>query len=133
MNLPERMRAGFALAATIAGDPGAKRAGTGLSPALHAELAALAQQLAAMSKAERRAKVRDLAAMAPRSRIDGLVPAAHQAGRPVRALALLAGFAEREDGARWLAAGSSLPRPGFAPEPSLLQRLRLLTSRPAQP
>ena len=54
------------------------------------------------------------------------------AGRPPRALALLAAGVEKPLGRAWLAR-APLPRPGFVPDPRLVALLRkLMASSPAE-
>lgn len=58
MTLTERFLSGFALAATIAKDPGGADAQPGLSHDVREPMTAVARELLALSKADRRARVR---------------------------------------------------------------------------
>jgi Flagellar assembly protein FliH len=87
MDLPEPLRAGFALAATIAGDKGAQCAARGLHPSLRSALTALPEALAALDKTDRRERVRVLVErLAARARTTGSIPTpaptAHTAPSP---------------------------------------------------
>jgi hypothetical protein len=93
------LQAGFALAATIARDSGAKRAQIGLAPDVSDAWCGLARDLERLSKAERRERIRRLT-LAPR-------PAA----TATRAA----------DGSRSLSAPA--PRPGYSAPPLLLALL----------
>jgi hypothetical protein len=116
MSFSERFCSGFALAATIAGDPGAELAQRGLAPDAREAASAVARELLQLGKAERRARVSAL-----------LRPEAAtwptQARSPLRAYALLA----RSEPASSLPAfvhAAPMPRAGFTPEPGLLLLLR---------
>lgn len=61
MVVTEALQAGFALAATIARDSGAKRAHVGLAPDVSDLWSELARTLEGLSKAERRQEIRRLA------------------------------------------------------------------------
>jgi hypothetical protein len=115
----ERCCEGFALAATIAGDRGAVLADAGVCAAARQELSVLARALGELPKAERRARVRRLTQRAPL--------ADHQAGRPARALGLLASQAPAEQARAWLSA-AALPRPGFVAAPALLALLQRIAT-----
>jgi hypothetical protein len=94
MFVTEALQAGFALAATIARDSGAKHAHIGLAPDVSDAWCGLARDLERLSKAERRERIRKLT-QAPR-------PAA----APVR-----------------LPRDGQPPRPGYTPSPMLLALL----------
>lgn len=117
-----RQQEGFALAAAARGDRGARAALPGLSSAAAASAAAVAAQLANDDAAARRAWIRRMLAA------QQAVPARDQAGRPARALALLAADVDRTLGRAWLAA-APLPRPGYAADPGLVSLLRKLAAR----
>src|SRR5204863_5334880 len=92
-----RQQEGFALAAAARADRGARAALPGLSEAIAARAAAVAEQLASEDAPARRAWVRRmLAARLP-------VPARDQTAHPPRALALLAAAVDRSLGRVWLA------------------------------
>jgi hypothetical protein len=61
MLVTEALQTGFALAATIARDSGARRADVGLAPDVSDVWCRLARDLEALSKAERRDRIRQLA------------------------------------------------------------------------
>jgi len=124
MVVSEALQAGFALAATIARDPGAKRAHIGIAPEASSAWCGLARDLERLSKAERRERIRQLAS-ARRARRDALAPA--PAPHALRALALL--------GRRSVPRSTelTLPRAGFVPEPALLERLARLMPRTREP
>jgi hypothetical protein len=130
MQVPEPQQAGFALAATIARDPGARRAEPGLAMDAREGFCALARDLEHLAKAERRAWVRRVTQPAA-------IDFTQQGQRAPRALALLAG---RGAGPRALSralgpvlAGTTLPRPGFVPEPGLYALLSRIARRPPEP
>ena len=112
MQVTETVQAGFALAATIARDPGAKQAHIGLAPEVAGALCGVARDLERLSKAERRERIRRLARAARNRRATPLAGA-----HALRAQALL--------GRRSVPRSTelSLPRAGFVPEPELLARL----------
>lgn len=112
----ESLQAGFALAATIARDRGAELARAGVA-ARTQPLCALARELEQLSRAERRARIRELA------RTEGKL-AARQGRRSPRALALITSRA-------WTAAPSLSSRAGFVPDAALLQLLSRIARRPA--
>lgn len=124
MTPPESLQVGFALAATVARDPGARRAEAGLAPGAREGLCALARDLEHLAKLARRDWVRRVAEARP-------IDFTQQGRRAPRALALLAG---RGPGSRAglgpVLAGASLPRPGFVPEPGLLALLSRIARRP---
>jgi hypothetical protein len=100
MFVTEALQAGFALAATIARDSGAKHAHIGLAPDVSDAWCGLARDLERLSKAERRERIRKLT-QAPRL---AAVPASSpRTGQPARSgytpspmlLALLARSARR--------------------------------------
>jgi hypothetical protein len=135
MRVSESQQAGFALAATIARDPGAHRAAPGLAADAREGFCALARDLEHLAKAERRDWVRRVAQPAP-------IDFTQQGRRAPRALALLAGRdSSRPPRAPQTAtkalgpvlAGASLPRPGFVPEPGLYALLSRIARRPAEP
>jgi hypothetical protein len=101
MVVTEALQAGFALAATIARDSGAKRAQVGLAPDVSDLWCALARDLEAHSKAERRQEIRRLARLhqRPAARSDRLVlrngPTRPGYTPPPRLLELLARIARR--------------------------------------
>jgi hypothetical protein len=64
MLVPLALQAGFALAATIARDSGAKHAHIGLAPDVSDAWCGLARDLQDLSKAERRERIRKLALFA---------------------------------------------------------------------
>jgi hypothetical protein len=132
MSLTERFLAGFALAATIARDPGAQAARAGLADAVAEPMTEIARELLQLGKADRRARIRALTE-----------PPAHTPSSPMaghrRALALLAH--KRSPGApAWVRDPSDLrelrelrelplPRPGYAPEPLLTALLTRIAAR----
>lgn len=99
MFVTEALQAGFALAATIARDSGAKRADVGLAPDVSDLWCRLARDLEALSKAERRQEVRRLARAYP-------LRARPSCALPKRAT-----------------------RPGYEPSPELLEVLAAFTNR----
>jgi hypothetical protein len=133
MSLTERFLAGFALAATIARDPGAQAARTGLADAVAEPMTEIARQLLQLGKTDRRARIRALTE-----------PPAHTLSSPMaghrRALALLAHKRSAGTGAGAAAPAAGvrdlrdlrdlpLPRPGYAPEPVLTALLARIAAR----
>lgn len=110
--------AGFAVAAASASDRGAERALPGLGPNAK-PIAARARALAALGTGDREAALAECVA-------EGHVPPPldHEIQDPLtaRALALIAGQLPAEQGRIALRAGP-MPRPGFVPDPELLQLL----------
>lgn len=124
MPISERFCAGFALAATIAGDRGAELASAGLHAELAPPLLDTVRALGALSKAERRDRVR--AYLQPRQLTWPKV-----ATWPERAYVLLAQGANAQTRPDWLRS-AALPRPGYQPPADLLALLRrALRSRPS--
>jgi hypothetical protein len=122
MSLSERFIAGFALAATIARDPGASAARAGLAGPIVDAWTYTARELLALGKAERRARIRSLTEPAPLQFPD-------RATVPVRAFALLARQANHSQAAlHWLAA-TPLPRAGYAPDAALTALLARIAAR----
>ena len=121
MSFSDRFCSGFALAATIAGDPGAELARAGLHEPAREPVTRVAREWLGLSKTERRARVSALA-RPPR----GAWP--RDARAPLRAYALLAAMHHREAAASLPAflRTAPLPRPGFTPEPGLLMLLQRL-------
>ena len=109
MSFSDRFCSGFALAATIAGDPGAELARAGLHEPAREPVTRVAREWLGLSKTERGAWPRDARA-------------------PLRAYALLAAMHHREAAASLPAflRTAPLPRPGFTPEPGLLMLLQRL-------
>ncbi len=112
MAVSEALQAGFALAATIARDPGAEHAHIGIAPDVSDAWCGLARDLTRLSKAERREKIRKLA-RAHRTRRLPALPLSR------RGLALLA--------------GRTAVRAGFAPEPALVAHLARIAQRFSAP
>lgn len=129
MTLSERFLAGFALAATIAKDPGAELARPGLCADRQGPVSATARELLELSKAERRARIRSW--MQPKR---GMWPSAPTA--PLRAYGLLAQRTFANVRPDWLRS-APLPRPGYTPDPQLLELLQRIAAetveRPAGP
>lgn len=121
MGWSEEARQGFALAATVAGDPGAELAAQGLAPAVADDLCRLARELAGLSPEERRQRVRSIAA-----RLGPRLP--ETVDLPPRALGLLAPDVDAETGRRWMAEAPP-PRPGYKPGPGLRTLIRLIAER----
>jgi hypothetical protein len=122
MYVSEAQQAGFALAATIARDAGAKHAHIGIARDVSDAWCGLARDLERASKAERRERIRELTrAQKTRPATTSENPSSNAARR---ALALLAG---RTFGA------DTLPRPGFTPEPALLALLHRIAQRAGLP
>jgi murein L,D-transpeptidase YcbB/YkuD len=119
MSFSEGFLSGFALAAMIAKDPAAEKARAGL----HADVAdawtATARDLAALSKAERRGRVR--AFMQPLQPEPAAWPDEAQA--PMRALSTLWRTQPASTWPEWLRA-APLPRPGYTPEARLVAVLQ---------
>lgn len=124
MSFSERFCSGFALAATIAGDPGGERARSGLQEAAREQVTRVARELLALSKVERRARVSALAQPPRPARSQGAAWP-REARAPLRAYALLA-QGEPTGSLPAFLRSAPLPRPGFTPEPDLLQLLRRL-------
>jgi len=125
MSFSERFCSGFALAATIAGDPGGERARAGLHESVRESVTGVARELLTLSKAQRRARVSALARPA-RSAWPS------EARSPLRAYALLA----RSEPPSTLPAfvhAAPLPRAGFTPEPGLLRLLRRIAFQQTEP
>ena len=101
MSVTEALQAGFALAATIARDSGAKHAHIGLAPDVSDAWCGLARDLERLSKAERRERIRKLT-QAPR-------PAAASAAGPRASL--------------------PTPRPGYTASPMLSALLARIARR----
>src|SRR5262245_1838485 len=99
---PSALSVGFALAATIARDPGAKLAHIGIAPDVRDAWCGLARDLERCSRAERRDRIHKLTAGLRRPRT-----------LPPRLAALLRG------------AG----RPDYTPEPQLVRLLRRIAQR----
>jgi len=114
MSVPLALAAGFALAATIARDSGAKLAHIGLAPDVRDAWCGLARDLERCSKAERRERIRKLTQLRrPRALPRGLSP---------RALELLrAPHAPQK------------VRAGYVPEPALLALLARIAQRAGDP
>ena len=125
MSFSERFCSGFALAATIAGDPGAELARAGLCEESREPACKQARELLSLSKAERRARVSAL--LQPQ-------PAAwpSEARPPLRAYALLARSGPAANLPAFVHA-APLPRAGFSPEPGLLLLLRRIAFQQGQP
>jgi hypothetical protein len=119
MSTSERFCAGFALAATIAGDRGGELASTGLHAELAPPLLETVRALGALSKTERRDRVR--AYLQPKPLHWPPAPA-----WPERAYALLA----RGDGSPSWVYEAPLPRPGYQPPADLLALLRRVLRSP---
>ena len=122
MHITERFCAGFALAATIAGDRAAELASGGLHEELAPPLFETVRALAMLSKKERRDRVR--AYLQPKQLIWPAAPT-----WPERGYALIA---RGDSSPAWLRA-APLPRPGYQPPADLLALLRrvLRSSRPS--
>jgi hypothetical protein len=114
----ERCAAGFALAATIAKDPGGLLAERGIAALASPALTRLARELAEASKAERRARIRALTE--PPAFALPQTPTA-----PARAYVALARQARLTAIPDWLRK-APLPRAGYTPDVrlyALLQRI----------
>jgi hypothetical protein len=121
MSFSERFLAGFALAATIAKDPGARLAEHGLAESIASGLTRTARELSELDKAERRARIRTLTE--PKAYT---LPA--EPSRPLRAYALLARKRRADEVPHWLRA-AALPRPGYVAERALTALLARTASR----
>jgi hypothetical protein len=116
MSITERFCAGFALAATIARDRDAELASRRLHASIAEPLLETVRALGALSKKERRDRVRVYLQAQP------LVwPSAP--AEPRRAYRLLAQGDSPELQPEWVRS-APLPRPGFKPAPELLALLR---------
>lgn len=107
MVVPLALQAGFALAATIARDSGAKHAHVGLAPDVSDAWCGLARDLERLSKAERRQRIRELVRL-PRvaaAPLRGVVQPLRELREPART------------------------RPGYAPSPVLLALLSRIEQR----
>jgi hypothetical protein len=116
MLLSERFCAGFALAATIAGDRKAELASEGLCADIAPPLLATVQALSALSKKERRDRVRAL--LQPRRPHWPSEPAG-----PLRAYGLITQGESTQTLPGWVRS-APLPRPGYQTPPELLAALR---------
>jgi len=128
MTLPPRFLSGFALAATIAKDPGAELARAGLCANIAEPLTATARELMSLSKAERRERVGEWTRPAHADRCVWPREAAH----PLRAYALLAQRARGNRAALppWLST-APLPRAGYTPQPQLVALLSRIAAHHA--
>lgn len=113
MLISERFCAGFALAATVAGDRTAELASRGLHPDIAPPLLDTLHALGALGKKERRDRVRSF--LAPQPIVWPAEPAA-----PLRAYMLLV---RGENAPGWVR-NAPLPRPGFTASPELTSLLR---------
>jgi len=131
MSSSERFPAGFALAATIAKDPGATAARSGLAEGVADAMTRTARELVALRKTERRARIRALTeppVHTPSSPTSAaLAPHAASAGAR-RALGLLAHQRGGGTAPGWLH-DLPLPRPGYSPEPPLTALLARIAAR----
>jgi hypothetical protein len=116
MSISERFCAGFALAATVAGDRTAELAQRGLHPDIAPPLLDTVQALGALSKKERRDRVRSF--LAPQPLTWPAEPAA-----PLRAYMLLAQGENTQALPSWVRS-APLPRPGYSAPPELTVLLR---------
>lgn len=116
MLISERFCAGFALAATVAGDRTAELASRGLHPDIAPPLLDTVRALGALGKKERRDRVRSF--LAPRPLVWPAQPAA-----PLRAYMLLARGESAQPLPGWVLS-APLPRPGFSVSPELSSLLR---------
>jgi hypothetical protein len=126
MNFSQRFLAGFALAATIAKDPGAALARPGLEAGSAEPLLATTRDLLALSKAARRARVSEW--MQP---LRPSWPKSESEAVPLRAFALIAQRSGLTPGSglpRWLFT-APLPRAGYTPEPGLVALLQRIAAR----
>ncbi|MET0386741.1 MAG: hypothetical protein ABW321_12320 [Polyangiales bacterium] len=129
MTFSERFLAGFALAATIARDPGAQQAQAGLAQVIAPQLTALPRELAALPKAERRARVRAWLG-APQPLPARTPPIDTRAPTPaLRAYALLAHRQRTTTPPPDWLRNAPLPRAGYTPPPELLAQLAQITLR----
>ncbi|MCG8554271.1 MAG: hypothetical protein MJD61_03135 [Proteobacteria bacterium] len=124
---------GVALAATVAGDPGAGLAAAGLSPALREVACAVARELSLLNQMGRRQEVARLAhsyagplSLTDAARLGGLP---HRARALVRSQRLIAGAAEEPSDVP----GRPALREGFAADPGLRSALRRALEMPLQP
>lgn len=120
MPFSERFCAGFALAATVAGDRNAELASGGLSADIAPPLLDTMRALSALSKKERRDRVR--AFLMPQAL---RLPA--QPEEPLRAYTLLAQGTGAQALPAWLRA-APLPRAGYTAPPELVALLRRMTT-----
>jgi hypothetical protein len=118
----ERLLAGFALAATIAKDPGAELARPGLCTARRDSVSMTARELLDLPRAERRARIRAWMEVQPKRGMWPSMPVA-----PLRAYGLLAQRMLANARPDWLR-GVPLPRPGYTPEPQLLELLQRIAA-----
>ncbi|HET8938208.1 MAG TPA: hypothetical protein VFN67_32415 [Polyangiales bacterium] len=116
MLISERFCAGFALAATVAGDRTAELASRGLHEEIAQPLLDTVRALGALSKKERRDRVRSFLAPQPLA-----WPAEPSA--PLRAYVLLARGESAQRLPDWVRS-APLPRPGFTASPELSALLR---------
>jgi hypothetical protein len=124
MSVTAALQAGFALAATIARDSGAKRAQIGLAPDVSDAWCGLARDLERLSKAERRERIRTLTRR-------------QQAPRPAATATSAAGNMPPESpsafGSQSRNSGVPAPRPGYTAPPMLSALLaRIGTNIPAE-
>ena len=125
MLISERFCAGFALAATIAGDRDAELASGGLCADIAPPLLTTVRALSALSKKERRDRVRALL-QPQRPAWPSEPPPAHGQAHghaPLRAYALIAQGESPQTLPGWVRA-APLPRPGYQPPAELLAVLR---------
>jgi hypothetical protein len=115
-NWTERTVQGFTMAATIADDPQAAMAAPGLAPEIVDSVTKLAQELARLDPNVRRKRIRDIASMLSPTLADEPV-------LPPPAQALLARTVSKRVGRSWLQ-NAKPPRPGFRPEPALVEVIR---------
>jgi hypothetical protein len=123
MAFSERFLAGFALAATIAKDPGAQLAQQGLAAGVSSALTRTARELSALDKAERRARIRLLTVTEAEPPALPAEPAS-----PLRAYALLARKHRGHELPRWLR-DAPLPRPGYVADRALTALLARIAAR----
>jgi hypothetical protein len=122
MFVTEALQAGFALAATIARDSGAKHAHIGLAPDVSDAWCGVARDLERASKAERRDRIRKLT-LAARPALS-----LHANFSP-RALALLGAGPGRTSADGSVPTRSISSRAGYRPPPTLLAVLARIASR----
>jgi hypothetical protein len=146
MLVTEALQTGFALAATIARDSGARRADVGLAPDVSDLWCRLARDLEALSKAERRERIRQLAQLprpaasappsvvVPRARADRSRRAApetdshpEQSREPV----FRSRRAAPETDSHPEQSRERVFRPGYTPSPQLLALLARIARRTA--
>ena len=119
MLISERFCAGFALAATIAGDREAELASGGLCADIAPPLLTTVRALSALSKKDRRDRVRALLQPQRPS-----WPSEPPVGRVLlRAYALMTRGESTQTLPGWVRS-APLPRPGYQPPPELLSALR---------